>query len=72
LQRANARLVQWRRTSAWTDGQIAQFGAWGEMRKVVEWQGLRRGERIFLMSAAGNGRRKSQLKGAQKIRCATR
>jgi hypothetical protein len=39
-----------------------QFGAFGEMRKVVEWQGLRRGERIFLMiflmSAAGNGRNK--------------
>jgi hypothetical protein len=26
------------------------------MRKVVECQGLRRGERIFFMSAAGNGR----------------
>jgi hypothetical protein len=59
-QRANARLVQWRRTAAWTGGQIAQLGALGEMQKVVEWQGLRRGERIFVMSAVGNGGNKSQ------------
>jgi len=30
------------------------------MRKVVERQGLRRGERIFLMSAGGNGCNKSR------------
>ena len=44
-----------RRTVAWTGGQIAQSGALGEMQKVVEWQGLRRGERIFILSASGNG-----------------
>jgi hypothetical protein len=37
------------------------------MRKVVERQGLRRGERIFVLSAGGDSRYKSQLNGAQKI-----
>jgi hypothetical protein len=53
-KRANARPARGRRTAAWAGGQIAQLGASGEMRKVVEWQGLRRGERIFVVSAAGN------------------
>ena len=30
------------------------------MRKVVEWQGLLRGEQIFLLSAGGNGRNKTR------------
>src|ERR1700685_3082468 len=30
------------------------------MRKVVAWQGLGRGERIFVLSAAGNGRSRSR------------
>jgi hypothetical protein len=42
-------------TAAWTGGQIAQSGASGEMQKVVELQYLRRGERIFILSASGNG-----------------
>jgi hypothetical protein len=37
-----------RRTAAWAGGQIAHLGASGEMQKVVEWQYLRRGERIFI------------------------
>jgi hypothetical protein len=31
------------------------------MRKVVEWQGLRRGERIFVVSAGENGRNKLRV-----------
>jgi len=59
-KRANAQCVQDRRTAAWTGGQIAHLGASGEMRKVVEWQYLRRGERIFILSAVRKGRHKSR------------
>jgi hypothetical protein len=45
-----------RATAAWADGQIARLGALGDMQKVVERQGIRRGERVFILSAAGNGR----------------
>jgi hypothetical protein len=57
---ANAQATRRRRTAAWSGGQIAQFGASGEMRKVVEWQYLWRGERIFILSAAENGGDKSR------------
>jgi hypothetical protein len=47
-------------TASWTGGQIAQAGASGEMQKVVEWQYLRRDERIFILSAVRKGRHKSR------------
>ncbi len=59
-RRANGWPAQGCRTVSWTGGQIAQLGALGEMKKVVEWQGLRRGERIFVMSADGNSRNKAR------------
>ena len=61
-------------SAARSDGQIALLGAWGEMQKVVERQGFQRGGRIFVMSAAGNGRSRSRGSGSapsQRACCAT-